>query len=111
MLLIDVSSPDLFWTPMVKRLSCLPSKQAAGVRLPFGVRFRVCLRFRCRCLFYQVGAMTFPSTLAVIEKYLVSPRCHIMTFLVGTTNQFMRYSIYYKHLEPFAIRRTSPRRL
>ena len=24
-------------TPMVKRLSCLPSKQAAGVRLPFGV--------------------------------------------------------------------------
>lgn len=27
----------LFQTPMVKRLSCLPSKQAAGVRLPFGV--------------------------------------------------------------------------
>ena len=24
-------------TPMVKRLSCLPSKQAARVRLPFGV--------------------------------------------------------------------------
>ena len=28
-------------TLMVKRLSCLPSKQAAGVRLPFGVLFSV----------------------------------------------------------------------
>jgi hypothetical protein len=28
-------------TPMVKRLSCLPSKQAARVRLPFGVLTRV----------------------------------------------------------------------
>ena len=38
--IIDVHLAAEFFaleTPMVKRLSCLPSKQAAGVRLPFGV--------------------------------------------------------------------------
>ena len=51
-------------TLMVKRLSCLPSKQAAGVRLPFGVKslFRLVQSFSCSRFFVAVSQLTRVAT-------------------------------------------------
>jgi hypothetical protein len=56
-------------TPMVKRLSCLPSKQAARVRLPFGV-----LHPEYRIFFgFQGSSMIVPSLFLFVLLSLGPP--------------------------------------
>jgi hypothetical protein len=68
-------------TPMVKRLSCLPSKQAARVRLPFGVLHPE------YCIFFLSGFLDdCPSSFLIVFAMLVlSPVFEIELNCTGTS--------------------------
>lgn len=77
-------------TPMVKRLSCLPSKQAAGVRLPFGVLVHVGRFLLCDALLAQCESL---SNIPVPPRCLCFSKLYVIRYM-NTTLLFALQSLY-----------------